>query len=311
MIKKYTVLVFLILSSLVVRSQNTLVFQASKDTYINTVIADQLQGQVQSIIASAWTYNDIYGKGRSLLGFELCEIPEDFILVSATLNLYHDYSASHAGHTTNGLNSAKLYQITSSWDESTTWSSQPTYDFTSFSNISSSTTATQNYTIDVTGIVNNEISTSNEVDFYLALNEEIVYRSLVFASKDHPDQNIRPTLKLVYYTDSTWCNNPSNSVDNVQSCLEELNIPNVFSPNGDLINDYFKIEAGCQSSTFHIDILNRWGNLVFESNDYGFEWNGKDKNIDVNVADGVYFYRIIVSDEKKDLLKTGFITLTR
>ncbi|WP_294671278.1 gliding motility-associated C-terminal domain-containing protein [uncultured Fluviicola sp.] len=317
MIKRSVKLLLIILSSLDARSQNTLILEASKDTYINTVIADQYQGQVQSLVAAGWTYGGVYGQGRSLLGFELCPLPDNFVLVSATLYLYHDYSASHAGHTTNGLNSAKLYQITSYWDESTTWSSQPSYDAASFSNIPGSTSSTQNYVIDVTGVVSNEISSSNEVDFYFALDEEITYRSLVFASKDHPDASVRPKLELVYYTDTTWCDNPpsipdtTDSTIHVTDCMDNFTIPNIFTPNGDLVNDYLELNSECQPSSFHIDILNRWGNLVFESDDYGFTWNGKNKNTDADLSEGVYFYRIIVFDEQSEIVKNGFITLLR
>lgn len=311
MIKKSTTILLLILCTLVANSQNTLVLEASKDTYINTVIADQYQGQSQSLIAAGWSYNGSYGQGRSLIGFELCALPNSFVLVSATLHLYHDYSASHTGHTTGGLNSAKLYKTTSYWDESTTWSNQPSFDLFTFSELPSSITSTQNYSIDVTGIVDSCIASSTEVGFYLKLDEEQTYRSLVFASKDHPDINVRPKLELVYYTDTTWCENPSDSINYLESCVNDLTIPNVFSPNGDASNDYYEIDSECQYSSFHIDILNRWGNLVFESDDSGFKWNGKNKNGSKALSEGTYFYQIIISDDQNEVYKSGFITLIR
>ncbi len=311
MIKKSLTLLLIILSTLEAKSQDTVILEGSKDTYINTVIADQYQGQVQSLIAAGWTYGGSYGQGRSLLGFELCALPDSFVLVSATLHLYHDYSASHSGHTTSGLNSAKLYKTTSYWDESSTWSNQPTFDLGTFANLPSSNTSTQDYSIDVTGIVNSCITSSTEVGFYFKLNGEQTYRSLVFASKDHPDIDVRPKLELVYYTDTTWCDNPLGSINYLENCVKDLTIPNVFSPNGDLINDCFEIDTECQSSSFHIDIINRWGNLVFESDDYDFNWNGKNKNGSGELSEGAYFYRIIISDEQNEIFRSGFITLLR
>jgi gliding motility-associated-like protein len=57
-------------------------------------------------------------------------------------------------------------------------------------------------------------------------------------------------------------------------------IPNVFSPNGDGINDKFKL-LGQNDPCFDfmdVQIFNRWGVLVFESDDPLFEWDGDNKN---------------------------------
>ena len=69
----------------------------------------------------------------------------------------------------------------------------------------------------------------------------------------------------------------------------ELFIPNSFTPDGDRINDTF----GCKGygiSTYTISILNRWGELVFNSNDINIEWDGN------NSINGVYAYRIDIVD---------------
>ena len=293
------------------KSQSTFTLEASKDTYINTIIADQYQGQVQSLIAAGWTYGGSFGQGRSLLGFELCDLPDSFVLVSATLHLFQDFSASHDGHTTNGLNSARLYQITSAWDESTTWSSQPTYDQNSFSIIPSSNSSSQDYSIDVTGIVTNAISNSNEVGFYLKLDNEISYRSLVFASKDHPNNGVRPKLEIQFYTDTNWCSTSTSSPNNVENCVENLTVPNVFTPNGDSINDDFNIGFECAVSSFHIEIFNRWGNVIFESNKADFVWDGTSENDGEKLNEGTYFYRIIFLNGQDEVKKSGLITLLR
>lgn len=77
-------------------------------------------------------------------------------------------------------------------------------------------------------------------------------------------------------------------------CGGEPIIPNVFTPNGDNINDFFypnEINAGC----YTITIINRWGNQIYHcSRDQGF-WNGTTQNGE-NVNEGVYFYIIEVED---------------
>ena len=83
-------------------------------------------------------------------------------------------------------------------------------------------------------------------------------------------------------------------VESSEGCLDTLTqtvkviegvvIPNVFSPNGDGKNDVFKIlnlEAYPNSA---IQIFNRWGNLVYQNDNYQSDWNGD------GLPDGVYFY---------------------
>src|SRR6185295_18014431 len=56
-------------------------------------------------------------------------------------------------------------------------------------------------------------------------------------------------------------------------CEKDLLIPNVFTPNGDSLNSTYYIEDLCPIPDFKFEIFNRWGNLVFESNDYMFRWD--------------------------------------
>lgn len=100
------------------------------------------------------------------------------------------------------------------------------------------------------------------------------------------------------------------------ACPVELKLPNVFSPNGDSYNDFFTpIPPGefdvYDIEKFEIKIFNRWGQLLFESTDPSFKWNGNNK-AGKTLADGVYYYIAEIgskSDKPKSL--TGFITLTR
>jgi gliding motility-associated-like protein len=72
-------------------------------------------------------------------------------------------------------------------------------------------------------------------------------------------------------------------------------VPNAFTPNGDGKNDRFFIEStGIDPSTFEILIFNRWGNLIFESNDMKFEWDGVTHNgpNSTKAQMDVYVYRV-------------------
>lgn len=55
----------------------------------------------------------------------------------------------------------------------------------------------------------------------------------------------------------------------------DVYIPNAFSPNGDLLNDQFKIEGELRYvQDFRMEILNRWGETVFVAKEYNMPWNG-------------------------------------
>jgi gliding motility-associated-like protein len=64
--------------------------------------------------------------------------------------------------------------------------------------------------------------------------------------------------------------------------------PNVFTPNSDGINDFFEIKNLPENT--EVIILNRWGNIVFSSENYQNNWDGKD-NSGRALVDAVYTYK--------------------
>ncbi len=86
----------------------------------------------------------------------------------------------------------------------------------------------------------------------------------------------------------------NESMPSEKICLDECYLyefPNVFTPNGDNINDKFKA-YNLNNAVKKIDlkIFNRWGKLVYESTDPNFEWDGKILNTDSPATAGVYYY---------------------
>ncbi|MCC7332676.1 MAG: gliding motility-associated C-terminal domain-containing protein [Flavobacteriales bacterium] len=100
----------------------------------------------------------------------------------------------------------------------------------------------------------------------------------------------------------------------VDNC-PEYSLPNVFTPGNDGYNDFFRPFPYRYVESIEIKIFNRWGNLVFESNDPEIMWNGKNQKSGVMCSDGVYFYVCTVEekyiDGKKPKVIKGFITLLR
>ena len=69
----------------------------------------------------------------------------------------------------------------------------------------------------------------------------------------------------------------------------KINIPNVFTPNGDDINDYFVIESK-SIIEYQLYIFNRWGGVIYSSNNINEKWDGKLNGL--NCPEGVYYYTI-------------------
>lgn len=92
-----------------------------------------------------------------------------------------------------------------------------------------------------------------------------------------------------------------------------VKVPNVFTPNNDGVNDTFEILT-TYVKTYHIEIYNRWGDLVFTSDDEDTHWDGK---INGNDAEGgTYFYLLqMTGSEGESLidkdLERGSLTLLR
>lgn len=91
--------------------------------------------------------------------------------------------------------------------------------------------------------------------------------------------------------------NESFVVDSV--CLENCpvyELPNVITPNGDGMNDYFVPFPYRHVRSIDLQIYNRWGGLVFETNNPDVMWDGYDMNTNLPVSQGVYFYTCKVNE---------------
>jgi gliding motility-associated-like protein len=93
-------------------------------------------------------------------------------------------------------------------------------------------------------------------------------------------------------------------------------IPEAFSPNGDGINDKFQIKGLAKYKTIEIVIFNRWGNIVYQSKNYGDGigkdgfWDGKATNgLRIGTGDvpsGTYYY-ILTLDRNEKISKSVYL----
>jgi gliding motility-associated-like protein len=93
--------------------------------------------------------------------------------------------------------------------------------------------------------------------------------------------------------------------------MSQVWMPNAFTPNGDGLNDVFKPKGfGYSDLDFSFKIFNRWGEKIYESNDFDEGWNGTFRN--QLCPNGIYVYQLAIklaSDEMKYL--DGQVTLIR
>lgn len=85
--------------------------------------------------------------------------------------------------------------------------------------------------------------------------------------------------------------------------------PNVFTPNGDLENDFFAPNVDCQLVDYKLEIFNRWGDPVFQTNNQSTNWNG---NVNGTPApEGVYFYVVYTESLSNREKLSGYVSLYR
>ncbi len=85
--------------------------------------------------------------------------------------------------------------------------------------------------------------------------------------------------------------------------VSTVSVPNVFTPNGDLDNEYLEFKNLSYYPGSSLTIFNRWGNKIYESSDYQNNWKGDGQ------SDGVYYF--ILDNSKFENPIAGFFQMIR
>lgn len=94
----------------------------------------------------------------------------------------------------------------------------------------------------------------------------------------------------VIMVSNATCAAPDTVQDFMLVDCPQIEIPNVFTPNDDGINDLFRVNlSGRALTSFRIDIYDRWGLLIFSSTSINNKWDGRTTS-GKKVVDGTYFY---------------------
>ncbi len=126
----------------------------------------------------------------------------------------------------------------------------------------------------------------------LTITVKVLQPGVILSSVDIKGKQLDPIL----------ANNKAQTVQQVNPLI----VPNVFTPNGDGVNDTFFIPGLETYTENEITIINRWGNDVYEKKNYKNDWTGN------GLVEGTYFYilRAKTLAGVWDVYK-GYVTLIR
>lgn len=144
----------------------------------------------------------------------------------------------------------------------------------------------------------------------------IVATDTIFASylwsDNSTDSVFFPTTSgqvFITVTDFNGCE--SFDVMNLEFADCTVDIPNVFTPNGDGLNDVWFVGLD-RPLFFEVVIYNRWGRIVYESNDHLRAWDGVHYKSGELCSEATYFFILRGLDfERRGFEETGTITLIR
>jgi gliding motility-associated-like protein len=174
--------------------------------------------------------------------------------------------------------------------------------------------------------VNDTVVTGQDnVTTIFVLENDTIVLTEEFAIIDpplHGDAVFLPDGTVSYVPQTAYCNDAEPDRFTYEICnpfgcdtaivfitvqCGELEIFNAFSPNSDEINDFFRIN-GLQNYPDHkLIVFNRWGNRVFEANNYQNDWNGIWNGKEL--PDGTYFYYLDLGDGESP--RSGYLQLNR
>lgn len=166
--------------------------------------------------------------------------------------------------------------------------------------------ANKYHAYNMTRLDNQGYEQNNDIQFEWRIN------NTPYISKDNPefefDSKGEYLIELIASLNDNCVSTYSETIHVTKTVFL---IPNIFTPNADGIGDYFKIKAETEINNFHIQIINKLGEIVYESNNIQDNWNGKI-NGNNDASEGLYYYIIRGEDMFENKIEQkGAIQLVR
>lgn len=236
----------------------------------------------------AWTCNGDPCWQHGLMAFDLSMIPVTATVDSAYLDL-HANPAAQVTPPMQGANSSELRRITTAWNDATvTWNTEPLYTSQNEIALPASISGSQDYLHwNVLPLVRDMVANpSSSFGFEIELDNPVYYTSMIFASSDHPNTLLHPSLKV--------CWRLVSSVEDLSGSVRGLDLyPNPVSSE---VNVNVRLIA---PSFIRLEIGDMLGRKVFES-DQGLLAPG-DHHILIPIGEsfisnGMYWMRVHSAD---------------
>jgi len=160
------------------------------------------------------------------------------------------------------------------------------------------------YKVDSIPFALESITPGDKISYHWYVGNELV--------SDQQSLMVAPSQTTTYRVTCTICNGEEFS-DTV-TVFVTPNIPNAFTPNGDGINDKFIIIGSPPENIvrYNIQIFDRWGQIVFTSDDIRNPWDGKRNGTGELCPGDVYSWVIYYEDNKKTKVSNkGTVVLLR
>ena len=127
---------------------------------------------------------------------------------------------------------------------------------------------------------------------------------------------MRVVLLIIFVIVTGWCLSPTYAAENdievyamTQAVNDSIIAPNVFTPNGDNLNDVFEVVSK-NGEVVSLKIFSRAGVLVFSIEAKRCRWDGLSQ-AGQEMSNGVYYYTAEVPGSSPKVSKYGFVHLFR
>jgi gliding motility-associated-like protein len=120
--------------------------------------------------------------------------------------------------------------------------------------------------------------------------------------------------EVCFYINATEASNPHGVTGesiSIRVCTEPteiITVPNVFTPDNDLVNDFFRPVLSFTPTDYHLIISDRKSNVLFETRDFKAEWDGNYKG--KPQPEDVYLWFLkMTTPSGKSISRTGTVTI--
>lgn len=121
----------------------------------------------------------------------------------------------------------------------------------------------------------------------------------------------KPGLYFLFITDQNGCNG-YDEVNIVENCHDEIFVPTAFSPNLDGINEGFQILYDPKYiKILQLNVFNRWGELVFESNNNNYIWDGTFKGKSAPIDQYLWWVEYLALESNQTITQKGTVIIVK